>query len=478
MTGRSAWLVIALALTACSSRGEAQRVGTAAEVWDLTGARTRVVWVQGDGTDPFAQGDALVLKGFDTDDRKGERTILGRPQNYAKPLLTARGDRVVFSSRRDLHTSIVNWDGSNLTRLAPGYALAVWTDPADGADWVYAGRDFSKDRGTFGSVVRFRIDRPDRSELVWDKTPVSEDTFHVSADGRQAGGLFPWPEAGVAELPNRGWKKLGEGCWTALANPGQTLLWYFDGGHRNLTFVEVETDKRWRVPINKVAGFNGNEVYHPRWTRDPRFLTITGPYIHEGQYGNKVRGGGRQVEVYLGRFSADYSMVAAWARVTSNEAGDAYPDVWIDSGRPSNQRTDRPTAPSAGAGPVAPSAAGAGRVGAELARPAPKAERLILDARLVEAGTIPPPRSIAPYRHALVVNRYEIVRIVGGRSAAREILVAEWAIRDGRILPDARRAVGTVSRLTLELYDAHPELEGERLVMSFESSLPLYYQVK
>jgi hypothetical protein len=468
MTRGPAWLVIALALTACSSRGEAQREGAAAEVWDLTGARTRVVWVQGDGTDPFAQRDALVLKGFDTDDKQGERTILGRSQNYAKPLFTPRGDRVVFSSRHEPHISIVKWDGSNLTRLAPGYALAVWTDPADGAEWVYAARDFNKDRNTFGSVVRFRIDRPDRSELVWDKTPVSEDTFHLSADGRQAGGLFPWPEAGVAELPNRGWKKLGEGCWTALANPGKTLLWYFDGGHRNLTFVEVETDKRWRVPINKAAGFNGNEVYHPRWTRDPRFLTITGPYIHEGQHGNKVRGGGRQVEVYLGRFSADYSMVAAWARVTSNEAGDAYPDVWIDSGRPSVQRTDRPAASAPGAGPV----------GAELARPAPNAERLILDARLAQAGTIPSPRSIAPYRHALVVNRYEIVKIVGGRFAAREILVAEWAIRDGRILPDARQAVGTAARLTLDLYDAHPELEGERLVMSFESNLPLYYHVK
>lgn len=457
----TAWLGIALALTACSSRGEAQREGAAAEVWDLTGARTRVVWVQGDGTDPFAQGDALVLKGFDTDDRKGERTILGRPQNYAKPLLTPRGNRVVFSSRRELHISIVNWDGSNLTRLAPGYALAVWTDPADGAEWIYAGRDFDKDRNSFGSVARFPIDRPDRSELVWNKTPVSEDTFHVSADGRQAGGLFPWPEAGVAELPNRGWKKLGEGCWTALANPDKTLLWYFDGGHRNLTFVEIETDKRWRVPINKVAGFNGNEVYHPRWTRDPRFLTITGPYIHEGLHGNKVRGGGRQVEVYLGRFSADYSMVAAWARVTSNEAGDAYPDVWVDSGRPV-QRAARPAAPSTGGG--------------RSTSPSP-AERLILEARLAAAGTIPSPRSIAPYRHALVVNRYEIVKVVGGRYAAREVLVAEWAIRDGRILPDASKAVGTAARLTLEPYDAHPELEGERLVMSFESNLPLYYKI-
>ena len=57
----------------------------------LTGTRTRVVWVQGDGTDPLADGHALVLMGLDTDDGKGERVILAERGSYIKPLLVARG---------------------------------------------------------------------------------------------------------------------------------------------------------------------------------------------------------------------------------------------------------------------------------------------------------------------------------------------------------------------------------------------------
>ena len=45
-------LCVALALPGCTSAPERQ--GAAAEVHALTGAHTRVVWVQGDGTDPYA----------------------------------------------------------------------------------------------------------------------------------------------------------------------------------------------------------------------------------------------------------------------------------------------------------------------------------------------------------------------------------------------------------------------------------------
>src|SRR5262249_34585809 len=58
----------------------------AAAVRDLTGARTRVVWVQGDGADPYAAGFNLELKGLDTEDGKGERAILAARGSYVKPL--------------------------------------------------------------------------------------------------------------------------------------------------------------------------------------------------------------------------------------------------------------------------------------------------------------------------------------------------------------------------------------------------------
>ena len=60
-----------------------------------------------------------------------------------------------------------------------------------------------------------------------------------------------------------------------------------------------------------------------------------------------------------------------------------------------------------------------------------------------------------------------------------EIRVAQWAIRDSKVLPEARRSLPVRrSRLTVERYDAHPELEGERLLSDSEKSpLPLYYVI-
>ncbi len=463
--------VLLLVLTACSSSTQTLE-GSAAETLALTGARTRVVWVQGDGTDPFAAGDRLILMGLDTGDGRGERVILGERRSYVKPLITPRGDRIVFSSRPTLPQGpeifILSWNGSGLKRLATGFALAVWQDPADGREWVYVGTDNTE--FNFKTVSRFRIDDPGSSELVWNKTMVSADTFQVSRDGRLAGGLFPWPEAGVAELPNRSWRKLGEGCWTALTDANSPLFWYFDGAHRNLTVVDVAADKRWMVNINRAPGFDGAEVYHPRWTNHPRFLALSGPYNQGGV--NQVRSGGAQSEVWVGRFSEDFTSVEAWARVTQNAGGDSYPDVWIDRARSPHQvRAGGPVGPDASAD-RARGVSGRGTPGSAAAG------RIVVDARLVSPGTIPAPRAILPYRHALVANVYQIDRVVEGTYGERSILVAQWAIRDGRVLASARKTAGTVYRLTLEPYDAHPELEGERLVMERDApGLRLYYEV-
>jgi hypothetical protein len=410
--------------------------------------------------------------GSDTDDQRGERVILSERRSYMKPLMTRKGDRIVFSRRPDPgppEVFIVNWDGSGLKRVAAGFALAVWQDPAVGREWIYVGTDNRK--YDFRTVSRMRLDDPSVRELVWDKTLVSSDTFQVSADGRLAGGLFPWPEAGVAELPNRSWRKLGEGCWTSLTDAAGRLFWFFDGSHRNLTLVDVATDRRWMVGINQVPGFRNDEVYHPRWTNHPRFLVMSGPYNIGAPDANKVRGGGTQVEVYLGRFGADFTTVEGWARVTHNSGGDSYPDVWIDRDRSSHPvRASGPIGPGSPARPTSPP--GAGTTAAK------DAARIVLEARLVGPGSIPSPQAIAPYRHALVASVYEVVKVIEGTYSARQVLAAQWAIRDGRVLADARRTVGTVYRLTLERYDDHPELEGERLITDGDAPpLPLYYEV-
>jgi hypothetical protein len=152
--------------------------GPGAEVRALTGAHTRVVWVQHDGKDPEAVGDQLVLMGFDTDDGKGERVILGERGSYVKPLLTPRGNRIMFSTRLKpgpAEVFIVNWDGTALRKLADGFALGLWENPADSGEWVYVGTE--NRNWEFATVSRFPIDAPDRREVVWNTTLVSMDNF-------------------------------------------------------------------------------------------------------------------------------------------------------------------------------------------------------------------------------------------------------------------------------------------------------------
>jgi hypothetical protein len=128
-------------------------------------------------------------------------------------------------------------------------------------------------------------------------------------------------------------------------------------------------------------------------------------------------------------------------------------------------------------GPVGP--ADAGVASAQQTSTAAGGARVVLDGRVTHAGPIPSPQSILPYRHALVVNEYEIVKVVEGQYAQQKIQVAQWAIRDGRVLADAKKSPGSVVKLTVERFDAHPELEGERLITDLAASnLPLYYEVK
>jgi hypothetical protein len=119
------------------------------------------------------------------------------------------------------------------------------------------------------------------------------------------------------------------------------------------------------------------------------------------------------------------------------------------------------------------------RAGAPAAAGSSRADtgRLLVNVRLVATTPVPTPESILPYRHALVVNEYEVVEVARGEYGEKRIRVAQWAIRDGRVLPEARRTPGTGSTLSVERYDAHPELEGERLLAASPSTLPLYYDV-
>ena len=424
---------------------------------------TRVAWTRdvGDGTDVISFGDRLVLMVQDSRDGRGERVLVEPPSSYAKPLVTPSGAEVVYSIRGEGTVYAIRWDGSQRRRLADGFALAVWPDPHGGDEWVYVGDDEeSTDPPSYHSIYRYRLADPSRRELVWNAQPVSGDGFQLSADGRHAGGLFPWPKAGVADLDAGTWEQLGDGCWTAFSVDGPNIFWYFDGAHRTLTLIDIESKQRWQVGINGAPGIDGFEVWHPRWTNDSRFFVMTGPYT-VGQRDNKIRGGGNQVEIYLGEFSADFSAVERWRQITHNDAPDFYPDAWIDPrepGRP-GRTTDRPDAqPST--------------------RPNAADSRLVVDVRVGRDAVIPTPQSIAPYRNGLLALDYDVLEVIEGTYGEATLVAAHWVIRNRTVLDTAPRAAGATLRLTVELYDTHPELEGERLVMDTKAfTLPLYYDV-
>ncbi|MFP4141613.1 MAG: hypothetical protein ACLFVY_13720, partial [Phycisphaerae bacterium] len=223
--------VIALLLAVAVVRAGASEDNAPAsdKVARLTGAHTRLVWVQDTtdkSSDTFAKGKHLRLMGYDSHDGKGVRAILSRTQNYCKPLLTPDGKGVVYSDLRKGTMHVVPFGGGDAQSLGKGQAADVWGDPQTGHVWVY----YQAKSGEKKSPIRrMRLDKRDVNELVWDKTAVNIENFQLSRDGKRAAGLFPWAHAGRATLPNKSWTKTGRGCWTSMAPDNSCLMWIFDG---------------------------------------------------------------------------------------------------------------------------------------------------------------------------------------------------------------------------------------------------------
>jgi len=425
----------------------------------LTGAHARMVWMQAidpASIDVFGKGDNFRLMGVDTDDGLGIREILPGPVACRKPLLTPDGRRIVCTDFPRGQIFVVDWEGTNCRDVSRGFATDVLKDPQTGCTWIYTITSMLADNSFNGRpVFRFDLDRPDVRETVWNQTDVSLDNFHVSDDGRRAAGLFPWPQAGIADLVNGTLKPFGNGCWTSFAPDASGLAWVFDGAHRNLLFQDSKSDARWTVPIYLAPGVGGFEVYHPRWGNHRLFFSMSGPY-KGGEGDNRIFAGGHEVEIYAGRFSADFKRVERWAKITTNGQPDFFPDLWIDPSSPVAFDPNDVEAPTStarvAAGPI------------------------VVDARLTALTPAPSLRSIAPYRQALVVYAYEIVKVHQGNDPGPRILVHHWALRKDRNVAPATR-IGEVVRLAVEPYDAHPELQGERVIKDVEDiGFPLFYE--
>lgn len=316
---------------------------SAGQLADLTDAHVRVVWVQDQSkanSDTLALGRELKLLGFDSRDGRGERALLSDVQNYAKPLLTADGERVVYSDRYSKEVFVVNWDGSGKRRVGSGYAVEVWSDPQTRRTWVYVCTHVGKhDSINFKSLRRIPLDGETRVEPVWDKSEISPDNFQLSADGTFAAIEFPWPNAGTLDLVAKSTRKRADGCWASMAPDNSGLCWIFDGPHRSVYFYPRNSNSNWRVSLNTAPGVEGYEVFHPRWSNHVRYLGITGPYKVKTDV-NFIAGGGPEVEVYVGRFSDDFRSIEAWARITNNSRADFHPDVWVAGGETSTIPSD------------------------------------------------------------------------------------------------------------------------------------------
>jgi len=330
------WLLMLLPSVALSDRLE-----------DLTGSHTRVVWIRDvvDNRGVLGHGDNFKLMGYDSRDGRGAREILGQQGNYFRPLLTPDGQRVVFSKHGAGEVWIVGFDGSDLRRIGPGIAAALWRDPKTGVVWVYGSTEARS-----GPLVRYPLDDPSKVETVWSKTeitPTSPGNVQLSADGLKMAASLPWPTTAVVELPDGVQARIKDGCWPAMAPDHSYLSWTFSGSHRHVHMHDLWGNRDWRVKITNAPGMEDYELYHPRWSNHARYMTFSGPYKKKKkQKKNVTQLGSPSVEINIGRFNEDFTEIEAWVAVTQSEHGEFFPDVWIEGGADYQSKFSRPGVPS------------------------------------------------------------------------------------------------------------------------------------
>lgn len=83
-----------------------------------------------------------------------------------------------------------------------------------------------------------------------------------------------------------------------------------------------------------------------------------------------------------------------------------------------------------------------------------------VEARLLARSRLPTLEEISPYRHALVVEEWEVLRDAGEGPPPGRLRVARWALLDGAPTPESAEPLGTVRRLRLEPHAAQPQLES------------------
>ena len=313
--------ILIFALFACApcSAGEPEpaaepkKKDLAAEVFEMTGARTKIVWEHQIATSPMTNWDGTSpdyeLVCFDTAEGK-QRVVLPGPGSFVNPSITLDGERIIFTDGPSGKVYIVDWDGKNKTQVASGFGLSTWVDPKTGTQWFFVTTD--------GKVFRHQVYDPEIKELVWDQTHVSL-RFTVSADGTHAGAELPWPRCGVAILPNVLSRQYGRGCNAYLAPDNSYRFMHMGetGGHRGVMMYDDGGVNRRRILFNNVPGRENEASWAPRWTTDVRFLTLSCPI------------GGAYQEIFIGEFDDDFTRVVRWIQISDELGQDIKGHAWI-----------------------------------------------------------------------------------------------------------------------------------------------------
>ena len=308
----------------------AEQADLAARVLEMTGARTRVVWIhQMMGKEyplgPKAPGEGpahteqpiFEIMAFDTADGI-TRVLVPGPGFCCGSKLTPDGRRVVYNDMQDGMIYVVNWDGSGRRPVTKGYARCTWKNPADGSQWVY----FSDANSI---TYRCRLDDPDVRQVMWDKNTHSINS--VAADGLHS-SIVAWPQMGLAVLPNESLKILGTGCWECIAPDNSYRLFHMGGeaddkpeiaNHTGLVMYDGGGLNKRYVPYN-LPGRERTPCWSARWTNDVRFMVLSCPWTSAEQ------------DLYLGEFSDDFNSFKRWIKITDQPNQDFYADVWIDPG--------------------------------------------------------------------------------------------------------------------------------------------------
>ena len=233
----------------------------------------RAVWVQqlsGD-PDPYAAGSTFSLMARELP--SPPRPLLPGPGNFSRPLLASDGNTVYYTDRHATASPdagmvyapeifSVPFGGGEPQKLGQGMAAAVWKSP-EGVEFIYALTSLQASRrpGLTGELlVRFRPATPDDREIMWSESAAGVDNFQLSRDGTGAAGLFPWPQAGLADLVAHTSSVLGQGSFPSLVPDNSYALTLLDGDRRRLRFFVPGVEPGWELQPAQLLPQQAGEI--------------------------------------------------------------------------------------------------------------------------------------------------------------------------------------------------------------------------